>query len=50
MLLWPKKNFLEKYEDGYQKHAEFYAEMPLTKVKSKKPQQNAQKRKNSKFA
>jgi hypothetical protein len=26
------------------------SEMPLTKVKSKKPRKNAQKRKNSKFA
>jgi hypothetical protein len=26
VLLWPKK-FLEKYHYGYQKHAEFYADV-----------------------
>ncbi len=26
VLLWPKKFFLEKYQYGYQKHAEFYAD------------------------
>ena len=46
-IMTQKKNFLEKYHYGYQKNAEFYAdfkfvdagfqEMPLTKVKSKKP-------------
>ncbi len=48
----PKNFFLEKYQYGYQKNAEFYADskMPLTKVKSKKPRKNAQKRKYSKFA
>jgi hypothetical protein len=41
----PKNLFLEKVQYGYQKNAE----MPLTKVKSKKPRKNAQKRKYSKF-
>jgi hypothetical protein len=41
-----QKLFLGKYQYGYKKNAE----MPLTKVKSKKPRKNAQKRKYSKFA
>jgi hypothetical protein len=39
----PKIFFLKNINMGIKKSAEFYAEMPLTKVKSKKPRKNAQK-------
>ncbi len=57
VLLWPKKLFLEKYQYGIKKRRIlcwfricwcWLSEMPLTKVKSKKLQKNAQKQKYSK--
>ena len=60
VLLWPKKFFSRKLSlwvsktckilCWFQIHWCRLSEMPLTKVKSKKPRKNAQKRKNSKFA
>ncbi len=42
-IMTPKIFFLKNINMGIKKSAEFYAEMPLTKVKSKKPRKNAQK-------
>jgi hypothetical protein len=60
VLLWPKIYFSWKISIWvsktrrilcwFQIHWCRLSEMPLTKVKSKKPRKNAQKRKNSKFA
>ncbi len=50
----PKKMFLKNINMGIKKTQNFMlisiSEMPLTKVKSKKPRKNVQKRKYSKFA
>jgi hypothetical protein len=59
VLLWPKKIFSWKISLWVSKNRRILcwfqicwfrlSEMPLTKVKCKKPRKNAQKRKNSKF-
>jgi hypothetical protein len=51
-VMTQKNFFLEKYQYGYQKHAKTVRiwSIFITKVESKKPRKNAQKRKYSKFA
>jgi hypothetical protein len=51
-IMTPKIFFLKNINMGIKKtqNLMLISEMPLTKVKSKKPRKNAQKRKYSKFA